>query len=490
MRGRKILASTLVACLTGTHASYAAEPVLVAIGSIPGNYADFAGQTAGRLENGIAGNRLGGLGSGLTHLGGDWFLGLPDRGPNATPYNPCMDDTASYINRFHTLHLSLSPSDPGASLPFTLTPMVVATTLLSSRTPLAYGSGCGAAGNGAPALNRVDHTYYFTGRSDGFVAGASSGTASDARLDPESIRVSNDLRSVYVSDEYGPYVYEFDRLTGERTHVFSLPAKFFVGTTSAVGSDEISGNAVGRVANKGMEGLAITPDGRTLVGAMQSPLLQDGGDVKGGITRIVTIDIRTGRTHEYAYQLDTATKTTISDILAVNDHEFLVDERDSKGRADAVGSVAGFKRLYLIDLRFAHEVSAIQGATNLRPMTVAKTLFLDIVAALTSDPANLDPAKIPAKLEGITFGPDIEAVDAASRQTVKKHTLFIGNDNDFLATLAPPIGNGDNPNQFFVFAFTDADLPDYVPQRLRLDDDDRHDRDGDRDRDDRGGLRR
>ena len=59
-----------------------------------------------------------------------------------------------------------------------------------------------------------------------------------------------------------------------------------------------------------MEGLAITPDGRTLVGAMQSPLAQDGGDVKGGVTRLITIDIKTGATHEYAYQLDRGTKTT------------------------------------------------------------------------------------------------------------------------------------------------------------------------------------
>ena len=79
--------------------------------------------------------------------------------------------------------------------------------------------------------------------------------------------------------------------------------------------------------------------------------------------------------------------------------------------------------------------------------------------------------------------------DPVLHAQVTKHTLFIGNDNDFLATLAPPVGNGDNPNQFFVFAFDDADLPFFVPQRFhRGDDDDDHDgdhghgRDGDHDR--------
>ena len=36
-------------------------------------------------------------------------------------------------------------------------------------------------------------------------------------------------------------------------------------------------NTTGRQANRGMEGLAITPNGRTLVGIMQNALLQDHG---------------------------------------------------------------------------------------------------------------------------------------------------------------------------------------------------------------------
>ena len=93
----------------------AAGPVLIAIGTISGFYEDFATQTAAPLENGVRGNRLGGMGSGLAYLGGDFFVALPDRGPNAVAFNPCTDDTVSYINRFHTVHMSLSPSDPAVS---------------------------------------------------------------------------------------------------------------------------------------------------------------------------------------------------------------------------------------------------------------------------------------------------------------------------------------------------------------------------------------
>src|SRR5262249_30300980 len=150
----------------------------------------------------------------------------------------------------------------------------------------------------------------------------------NARLDPEGVRVSRDGQSVFISDEYGPFVYQFDRWSGRRIRAYSLPDRFAVKVQDSVGANEIGGNASGRDRNKGMEGLAMPPDGRTLVGIMQSPLLQDGGP-SGFATRIVTIDVRTGATAEFAYRLDSS-KFTVSEILAVNDHELLVDERDGK----------------------------------------------------------------------------------------------------------------------------------------------------------------
>jgi hypothetical protein len=55
-----------------------------------------------------------------------------------------------------------------------------------------------------------------------------------------------------------------------------------------------------------MEGLALTPDGKTLAGIVQSPLIQDGG-AAGVNLRIVTIDIATGAvTHAYVYKLSNA----------------------------------------------------------------------------------------------------------------------------------------------------------------------------------------
>jgi len=67
---------------------------------------------------------LGGLGSAITYVNGDTFLALPDRRPNAVSYNAARDDTVSYINRFHTIQMTLEPNNSGSGLPFTLTPVL------------------------------------------------------------------------------------------------------------------------------------------------------------------------------------------------------------------------------------------------------------------------------------------------------------------------------------------------------------------------------
>lgn len=465
---KKKLLPLIISSLLATSSAHAAVD-LIAMGGIDGNYEDLDTQTAAPLENGVAGNRFGGIGSGLAYAGGTTFLGLPDRGPNANVYNSLVDDTVSYIVRFHSINLSLAPSDAGAALPFVLTPTLRDTTLLSSPTPLVYGSGSGLGlGSGEPALNAVKHTHYFTGRSDNFDPARPSTNPDNARLDPEGIRVSNDGRSVFISDEYGPYLYQFNRATGKRVRAFALPANLAITTLSPQKCVEIASNAIGRVTNKGMEGLAITPDGKTLVGIMQANLEQDD---KNNL-RIVTIDIAGGAVHEYAYLLTKGSGA--SEIIAVNNHQFLVDERKGNGMADTplnsdTASPAKVKQLYLIDLDGAQDVTDLSG--DLSAYAVPKTLFVDMVKVLNAH--GIDSYLIPSKIEGVAFGQDV-IVDGET-----KHTMFIANDNDFLGTIADPFGVANdpnrgtvaNPNQFYVFAFGDADLPGYVPQPIKAFDD-------------------
>jgi hypothetical protein len=460
---RIALIACIIALFTVTQSQ--AQIKLLAVGTLDQSRAGFSAELSGltyTLENGAPANSLGGFGSALCYASGNTFLALPDRGPNAMPYDSNIDDTASYINRFHTISMDLQPNDSGTGLPFTLTPTLRATTLLWSFTPLVYGAGDTLVGSGAPRINNF-FQHFFTGRSDNFDPNHNSGDPNDARFDSEGMRLSNDGRSVFISDEYGPYVYQFDRLLGVRLRSFQLPANFYVNTLSSMSAVEIAGNSSGRVANKGMEGLAITPDGRTLVGIMQNALIQDANEGATKLLRIVTIDILSGRvTHQYAYLLTAG--SGVSEIVALNNHEFLVDERDGTGREANVppgnSTNAKVKQLFKIDVDGALDVSAMDGLTA-AANAVPKTLFLNLVTTLNASSIDLD--QIPSKVEGLAFGPDIK------EGTTTMHTLWIGNDNDFVPTVNDVNGNPiPNPNHIFVFGFTDADLDGsvFVPQKF------------------------
>src|SRR5262249_37150763 len=139
---------------------------LLAVGTLDssraGSFVDLSGLTY-PLENGVRANELGGFGSAITYAGGNTFLALPDRGPNAVPFDSNIDDTVSYINRFHTISMDLRRNPSSTGLPFNLTPTLRATTLLWNLTPLVYGAGDGQVGSGVPPLNNL-FFHFFTGR--------------------------------------------------------------------------------------------------------------------------------------------------------------------------------------------------------------------------------------------------------------------------------------------------------------------------------------
>ena len=267
---------------------------LIAIGKLPGTGSDYSG-LSGTLENGTRGDLLGGIGSGLAWAGGSTFLALPDRGPNAVAWNASIDNTTSYVPRFHTLNLDLvQQADAATGLPFTLVRRRCCARRCSTATrPLNYGGV--VAGYGAqPAINRPRPPLLHgplrqlraarprptrATRASIPRAFASRATATASTSPTSTARTSTSSIAAAAS-------------ASARSSCRRLLA---IAVKAPTGAAEISGNTTGRVANKGMEGLAISPDGKTLFGFVQSPLIQDGGD-GGRANRIVTIDIETGTT--------------------------------------------------------------------------------------------------------------------------------------------------------------------------------------------------
>jgi hypothetical protein len=386
----------------------AADVTLIGVGTLPGDASDLSG-LKGKGSNGTPHDRLGGHGSAIAYTGkGDEYVLMSDRGP--------ADGASDFACRFHRMSIAVLPDkSPAVSLKLS------ATTLLTTDDGKQLVGSLGA----------------FT------LADA----AKNLRFDPEGMRVGP-KGELFASDEYGPLVAEFDA-KGKRVKVLPVPAKFQTVKPSKSPADESPPKATtGRLANRGLEGLAITPDGGKLVAAMQSPLIQDGGGFNakpermGRHCRLLEIDRATGKTREFVYTLDEPTNG-VNEILAINDHEFLVLERDSK-----LGKDAALKKVFRIDITAATDVSG----TDALPVgdlpkdikAATKTLFLDLL-----DPAfGIAGKDCPEKFEGLAFGPDLP--DGRRR-------LLVTADNDFIATA---------PFRVYAFAVKADALKGYEPQKF------------------------
>jgi len=376
---------------------------LLGTGAIPGTSRDGLAVSPPVLEDGTPHDQIGGIGSAIAYTGqGQLYLMAPDRGPAA--------GADSFSERYYLVDIGVSAGR--------------VTPTLRGGAPLVPAKGA------AP----------FTGRDTAFDL---SNPAATQRLDVEGLRVGAS-GTFFVSDEYGPFLYEMSA-AGERLRALPVPPKFLVTNPGIEDAELPPTNTSGRQANRGMEGLAISPDGRLLYGIMQSPLLQDGAlDASNGRVgvnvRLLELDVETGATRELVYPLEKASYG-INEILAIDDHRFLVLERDGKA-----GKNAAFKRLYAIDISGASDVSAVPSlpSTGLPDgvNAVKKSLFLDLL-----DPAfGLAGASAPEKIEGLTFGPDLPD---------GRRLLLVTIDNDFVTT---------QDNTILAFAIDPRALPGFVAQ--------------------------
>jgi hypothetical protein len=349
--------------------------------TIPGTAEDLSGLTE-ILETGVPQNRLGAFGSAIdATTTPDEYLVLPDRGPN--------DGAASYRIRLHRMHISYSETDG-------VTARVLKTIFLTGR-------------DGQPLSG---HSQHF----------APTSTAEPLRFDPEGIRVTPH-GTYLISEEYGPSLMEF-AADGTWLRSFSAPAGFTIQTPATAADAELPPhNTRGRQTNRGWEGLALTPDGKTAWVMLQSPLLQDhalNDDLKrvGRNIRLTSFDTATAKaTGQHVYVLEDPSQG-VNEILAASATTAIVLERDNKG-----GTAAKFKRLYRIDLTAATDVSQVNRLPKdtlpayITP--VRKTLLLDLL----DDRWGLAES-MPEKTEGLAWGPILPD---------GRRTLIVTSDNDFIA---------------------------------------------------------
>ncbi|MEO6527790.1 MAG: esterase-like activity of phytase family protein [Gemmatimonadaceae bacterium] len=240
-------------------------------------------------------------------------------------------------------------------------------------------------------------------------------------IDSEGLAFEKD-GTFWVSDEYGPDVVHFTadgRTIEKRIPGSGLPLVL-----------------ARRRSNRGMEGLTIMPNGKTLVGLMQSPLDNPtaGGTSAGRssrLIRLVVIDTRSGATRQYPVLLDAA-NLLFSDVAALTPTTFLVIERD--GNFPLAGGAGAIKKIYKVDIENATDISdpadgpggllidgktleeLTKGAVDPRATLLAsgiiaatKTLTVDLLQAIPGYPHD--------KVEGLAV--------------IDNFTIAISNDDDF-----------------------------------------------------------
>jgi hypothetical protein len=268
-------------------------------------------------------------------------------------------------------------------------------------------------------------------------------------LDSEGLAMASD-GSFWVSDEYGPHIVHFDAngKTIERINPFG----------NGAGGRKIPLVFAKRRPNRGMEGLTISPDGKTLFGIMQFPLYNPSSAAVAGslVTRILAFDIASGTSKQYVYLIDKANLQANSEIAAISNTQFLVLERDGE-YATNVNKSTVIKKVYKIDISGATDISdpangeggKLYGGMTVEQLKDAATLSVNnivpvtktLVADLMTDIPTLYPHD---KAEGIAV--------------INSTTIAIANDDDFgvvgvgsyMSKILPATGAVDKNTIYFV----------------------------------------
>lgn len=237
--------------------------------------------------------------------------------------------------------------------------------------------------------------------------------------DFESIRRRGN--SLWMSDEYGPFVVEVDLST------MRLKREWYPGN----GLPEVLKK---RRANRGMESMALTPSGK-VVGLLQSPMYNQAGansnDTRDAeLIRLVWLDPATGATREYAYLPDLkdgnrrGRDVKTSDMVALSETRFLVLEQGVENKGDKRYLIDIFE----IDLGEATDISApgpdglLLGGKTLEtiaktPGALAKAGIVPVAKRLLVGDLLRTTAWVSEKPEGLAI--------------IDDSTLVLSNDNDY-----------------------------------------------------------
>ena len=226
-----------------------------------------------------------------------------------------------------------------------------------------------------------------------------------ADFDLESVRRPKD-GTFWFGEEFGPFLLHTDA-TGK-----VLEAPIPLPGVQSPQNPFLGGGVPNLPGSRGFEPMALSFDGKTLYPMLEGALVDDPIRHR----RIVNeFDLRsgeyTGRT--WWYRTDPAfPNAVIGDLTALDEHRFVIIERD-----DAQGAEARQKRIYLVDLRRVDEEGFLE-----------KRLVLDLLDI--RDPAGISLPARPGEFGvGDPFSFSLQSVE--SLEVLGGERLLVGNDNNY-----------------------------------------------------------
>jgi hypothetical protein len=228
-----------------------------------------------------------------------------------------------------------------------------------------------------------------------------------ADFDIESVRMDR-KGHFWFGEEFGPFLVETDAsgkvLHSEiRTPNIVPPGSISTGAEVKSPQNPYLGSETPNLgASRGFEGMAINPAGKKLYTLLEGTVTGDDkiNATVGKNLRIDQFDIKTKAYtgNNWLYQLE-ANGTNIGDMTAINDHQFLVIERNG---ATATGGGTPFKKTFIADIEgvangaFVHKTELVDLMNVSDPhdlngdgSTVFTFPFVTIESVLILDPSTL-----------------------------------------------------------------------------------------------------
>jgi len=463
---------------------------LVGVARVPSNATDEFGET------------LGGFGSGMAMDLGSWhkdwhgaFRGtlymLPDRGWNT-------QGTTDFRARLHRFDVILKP-------------FYGASTTDQNQLSLHYQSS---------ALFHEPAGVPTTGLDPSGVKPATPlfpdlpiGPNGHISVDDEAVVHPGD-GTVWVSEEYGPYIYHY-KLDGRLLDVIRPPEAFIPMRRDSSGNLEENfsansppmgvtynpspGNPVsGRQNNQGFEGLALSPDRQTLFVLLQSALIQDLDPANIATTRrnprLLAYDLRHHKPKlvgEYVVQLplfqdQTTPQTRLltaaqSEFLALNNHQFLVLARDSGAGYTTSNPASVYRSIDLLDISDATNIAGTAYDQPAQPVAPLGVLDPSVKAVAYQPFLNINDNSELNRFGLRNGAPNdtndlyekwesMAVVPVGDPRAPDDYFLFVGSDNDFITQqgfmAGEPYQDASGNNVDTLVLVYRVTLPTYVRPRL------------------------